>query len=265
VSKLFTIFGNPVSHSISPLIHNYTIKSLGAKACYTRTRLDDGAKIRDRFFSLDISGANVTVPFKEDAFLLCDKIEGIAKEIKAVNTIVKKDTKLIGYNTDAPGFYESIKEFDGIKSVLILGAGGTAKAISIFLKEKGLNVTILNRSEKRLGFFKDTGFEAYSWSNYEPTSYDLVVNTTSAGLKDENLPLKENILSNILKDTKYAVDAIYNKQTPFLKLARKLNLHTKDGTDMLIYQAVLAFEIFFDRKYKREDIKRYMFEALALL
>ncbi len=227
--------------------------------------MENANNLKDKFFELDITGANITVPFKEDAFEICDEIKGVANKIKAINTIIKKDDKLIGYNTDAPGFYESIKEFKNVKSVLILGAGGTAKAISMFLKEKDFQITILNRSEKRLKFFRDSGFEAYSWSGYDPISYDLVINTTSAGLKDGNLPIEEKILSKIFRSSKYAIDVIYNKQTPFLKLAQKNNLPTKDGSDMLIHQAILAFEIFFDFKYKKEDIKRYMFEAISLL
>ncbi len=262
--KLFTIFGNPVSHSISPLIHNHTIKSLGIDACYTRTLLKDGYLIKNKFHTMKLNGANITVPFKEDAFMICDDIRGIAKDIGAVNTIIKKNDKLVGFNTDAPGFYESIKDFKNIKDILILGAGGTARAISVFLRQKGFNVDILNRSKHRLAFFEKQNFNVFSWDDFKICKYDLVVNTTSAGLSSDILPIKADTLQKLFKKAKYAVDVIYNKKTPFLKDAKEAELTTKDGSDMLLYQAVLAFEIFFDNKYNKKDIKQYMQEAFKL-
>ncbi len=265
MSKLFTIFGNPVSHSISPLIHNYTIKSLGIDSCYTRTHLKDGNKFKDTFLKNRFDGANITVPFKEVAFEQCDEIKGIANNIKAINTIIKQDSKLIGYNTDAPGFLESIKEFGNIKSALILGAGGTAKAIANILKANSIKCTILNRSKPRLKYFIKNGFEAYSWDVFKIDIFDIIINTTSAGLNDNSMPLEEKLLTNLIKKSKYCIDVIYNKQTPFLKIAKELNRPCKDGSDMLLYQAVLAFDIFFDNQYKKDDIEKYMRQAFKLL
>ena len=265
MDKLFTIFGNPVSHSISPLIHNFTIKSLGIDACYTRTLLKNGYNFKNTFLKNKFDGANVTVPFKEDAFRQCDEIQGIANEIKAINTVVKKNGKLIGYNTDAPGFFESIKEFRDINSALILGAGGTAKAIANILKENSVKTTILNRSKPRLEYFVKNCFEAYSWDEFKSDNFDIIINTTSAGLKDDTLPLDEKLLMLLINDAKYCIDVIYNKLTPFLQISKKLNKPYKDGSDMLLYQAVLAFDIFFDAKYKKDDIEknmRYVFSNL---
>lgn len=258
MSKLFTIFGNPVSHSISPLIHNYAIKSLGIDACYTRTILQNPKEFRDTFIRSKFDAANITVPFKEVAYKSCDEVKGIANDIKAVNTIVQKNGKLTGYNTDAPGFYESIKEFKDIENALILGAGGTAKAIANILKAKDIKPTILNRSKKRVEYFLSNGFEAYSWDNFEEKKYDIIINTTSAGLKDESFPLDEILLTTLIKQSNYCVDVIYGKLTPFLKLSIKQNKPYKDGSDMLLYQAVLAFEIFFDYRYKKDEIKKHM-------
>ncbi len=258
MSKLFTIFGNPISHSISPLIHNFTIKSLGIDACYTRTLLKYGDNFKNTFLKSKFDGANITVPFKEDAFRQCDKIEDIANEIKAVNTVIKRDDKLIGYNTDAPGFLESIKEFKDINSALILGAGGTAKAIANILKEKSIKVTILNRSKPRLEYFMQHNFEAYSWSDFKVDNFDIIINTTSAGLNNDALPLEKRLLIHLVNHCKYCVDVIYNIPTPFLQIAKSLNKPHKDGSDMLLYQAVLAFEIFFDNKYSKKKIEKYM-------
>ncbi len=257
--KLFAIFGNPVSHSLSPLMHNNAIKDLNIEACYTRYLLEDGKKLREKFLSLKLSGVNVTVPHKEEAFKACDEVRGVAKEIGALNTIVNENGKLVGYNTDAPGFYESIKDFEA-KKVLILGAGGTAKAIALYLKEKGYEVTVLNRSENRLSFFKEKGIENFSWDDFKPSSYELIINTTSAGLTDNSLPLEEPLLKELFKSAKYAVDVIY-KETPFLSLAKKLSLKVKDGKEMLLYQGVIAFEYFFNHRFSKKEITKSMLKA----
>ncbi|WP_456488177.1 shikimate dehydrogenase [Caminibacter pacificus] len=254
---MFLIFGDPVSHSKSPLMHNYFFKKEKIDECYGRYHLKEGSKIIEKFKELKIKGANVTVPHKEWAFKLCDEVRGIAKEIGAVNTLVKEGDKIIGYNTDAPGFLEAIKEFD-YKSVLIIGAGGTAKALSLVLPQ----ADILNRSVNRLEYFKQKNKKTFTWDNIDNFKYDLIINTTSAGLNDDNLPAPEEILNKLFSNAKYAVDVIYGKETPFLALAKKYNLKTKTGLDMLVYQGVLAMEYFLGKELKREEAAKIYFEIL---
>jgi len=254
---MFLIFGNPVDHSKSPLMHNYFFKKKNINECYTRYCLENGEDIIKKFKELKIKGANVTVPHKEWAFKLCDEVRGIAKEIGAVNTLVLEDNKVIGYNTDAPGFLEAIKEFE-YKNVLIIGAGGTAKALSLVLPE----ASILNRSEKRLEYFKEKNKSCFTWDEISTFNFDLVINTTSAGLNDENLPTPKELLEEIFKNAEYAVDVIYGKQTPFLKLAEKYNLKTKTGLDMLVYQGILAMELFLNKKLDRKKTAEIYFEIL---
>ena len=256
--KLFSIFGNPVAHSRSPLMHNYVFQKLGYKACYTRTHLIDSTKLKETFFNLKLDGANVTVPHKEAAFKACDEVRGFAKKIGVVNTLINENGKLIGYNTDADGFLYSISEFKNIKNILIIGAGGTAKALAMKFLEENIKVSILNRSENRLKYFNEVGCHTNSWNNFQISSYDLVVNTTSAGLKDEELPAPKAILEDILNNTKYAADAIYGKLTPFLKLAKEKNITYKDGADMLLGQGVLANELFTNYTLNKEEIKTQM-------
>ncbi len=262
--RLYAIFGNPVAHSISPTIHNYAFSKLGFAGCYTKILVEDGSRLKERFFSLALKGVNITVPHKEWAYKLADEVFGIAKEVEAVNTWYEKNGKIYAYNTDAPGFYESIKEY-AFDSILILGAGGTAKAIALYLKEQGYNPHILNRSARRLHFFKERGFECHTWEDFSPHSYDLIINTTSAGLTDNSLPAPKNLLEPLMQEAKYAVDVIYNKMTPFLALAKEKGLVYKDGSDMLLYQGVLAFEIFTDFRYSKKEIIPLMQKALRLL
>ena len=188
MAQLFSIFGDPVAHSRSPLMHNCVFKNLNYNACYTRTHLLDGSKLRELFFSLGLSGANVTVPHKEAAFKACDEVRGFAKKVGVVNTLINENGRLIGYNTDADGFIYAISEFPTIKKVLVLGAGGTAKALVSRFLEDDLEVSILNRSDTRLQSFKALTCRCFTWDDFQLQNYDLVVNTTSAGLKDSNLP-----------------------------------------------------------------------------
>ena len=262
--KLFAIFGNPVSHSRSPLMHNSVFKNLHYKACYTRVHLKDGTKLKETFFSLGLNGANVTIPHKEEAYKACDEVRGFAKSVGVVNTLINENGKLIGYNTDADGFMYAIEEFGKIKNILIIGAGGTAKALASRFIQDDITVSILNRSESRLSYFNELNCNSSTWKNYKTTNYDLVVNTTSAGLKDEELPAPKDIIEDILNHTLFVADAIYGKLTPFLHLAQKKNIIFKDGANMLLGQGVLANELFVNSELKLDDIKIQMQKSFEL-
>lgn len=259
--SLFAIFGDPVAHSRSPLMHNHVFRSLGFKGCYTRIQLKDGSRLRETFFDLGLSGANVTVPHKEAAFKACDEIRGFANKVGVVNTIIREEDRLIGYNTDADGFMYAIEPFGTIRSVLILGAGGTSKALSARFKDEGIDVTLLNRSAGRLETFKALGFKTATWETVEIKAYDLIVNTTSAGLEDDNLPAPKEILEPLLRQASAAADAIYGKVTPFLQLCGELGITSKDGADMLLGQGVLANNYFTDGRYTLKEIEHYMKES----
>jgi len=262
--KLFAIFGDPVAHSRSPLMHNSVFKNLNYKACYTRVHLKDGSQLKKTFFNLGLSGANITVPHKEEAYKACDEIRGFASKVGVVNTIVNENGKLIGYNTDADGFMFAIKEFGDVKNILILGAGGTAKALSARFLQDNIKVSVINRSEGRLSYFKEIGCECFTWDSYKSQKYDLVVNTTSAGLKDEELPAPKEIIDSVLENTNFVADAIYGKLTPFLKLTKSKNITFKDGADMLLGQGVLANELFVNKELNKEDIKLHMQRSFSL-
>lgn len=264
MKELFSIFGDPVSHSRSPLMHNSVFKNLHYPACYTRTHLLDGNRLKETFFSLGLSGANVTVPHKEAAFHACDEVRGFAKHVGVVNTLVNENGRLIGYNTDADGFMYAIEEFGSTQNILVLGAGGTAKALVSKFMQENLNVSIINRSEARLEYFKTLGAACYTWDAYVSQTYDLVVNTTSAGLKDEQLPAPQEMIEDMLAHTSFVADAIYGKLTPFLQLAKNKGITYKDGADMLLGQGVLANELFVHKKLTKDAIKMQMQKSFSL-
>ncbi|PAF54369.1 shikimate dehydrogenase [Helicobacter sp. 13S00482-2] len=263
--KQFCVFGNPIFHSKSPLIHNSVFykfaKEIGFSGFYGRYLLQDGSNLRRIFFDLGLCGANITIPFKENAFNQSDEVRGIASVVKSVNTLVLEGEKLIGYNTDADGFYHTIS-INNFKSALLIGAGGSAKALAYILREKGIEVFIINRSKERLEPFLSDGFKCSLIQDFLPMSFDVVINATPSGLKDESLPLSEDNLRKTLESSKMAYDLIYGIQTPFLKLAKSLGIFIKDGKDMLIEQGVLASYLFCDHKISTHEIRKQMKSVL---
>ena len=257
----FVIFGNPVAHSKSPQMQNAGFEALNYDGNYEKHHLDDGSTIKQTFLENSYEGANITVPHKEHAYANADEVRGLAQKIQAVNTYINENGKVIAYNTDAPGFLKAIESFGLVKNVLLLGAGGTAKAIALALQEKSIKVTVLNRSAGKLEFFKNEGITSFSWEDFKAEDYDLVVNSTSAGLKDEYLPCDKEILEPILKNASFAFDCVYGKITPFLALAKENNCEIKDGEDMLLFQGVLAFE-YFTKQNVDENIVEAMRKGL---
>lgn len=257
--RLFALFGDPVSHSLSPRLHNSAIINLGLRAAYVRHLLKNGDNILQEFNKLGLSGANVTIPHKEAAAARADVASEFVSLVGAANTLVKRGEKIYAYNTDAPGFLKSIMGFGEIKKVLVLGAGGTALALAHALRLHGASVSVLNRGKDRLKRFSND-FQTFSHENFTPYGFDLVLNTTSAGLKDELLPAPADILAPTLKASKFAFDVIYGKKTPFLALASTLGLAHKDGLEMLLHQAVLAFNIFYENIFNESKI----FSAMSL-
>lgn len=261
IRGLFAIFGDPVHHSRSPLMHNHVFKTLGYPGCYTRIRLEDGGTLKATFIKLGLAGANVTVPHKEAAYNACDEIRGFARDVGVVNTIINENGRLIGYNTDADGFLFAIRAFERVKDVLILGAGGTARALARRLGDAGMQVHILNRSEARMAPFAADGLKTMTWERFEPQAYDLIVNTTSAGLEDEHLPAPQELLQPLLETCRYAADAIYGRQTPFLKLCASSNLPAIDGAEMLLGQGVLANRLFTQERFDADTTENIMRES----
>jgi len=258
--KKFAIFGNPVQHSKSPSMHNYFFKTQNINATYEKVLLENAKDIKTSFELNNFTGANVTVPFKEDAFKLCDEVFGIAKKANSVNTIIKQDGKLLGYNTDGDGFWHSIREGFGenIQNALILGAGGTAKSIAYALKDNNIQTTITNRGNLKLQWFKDKDFECYTHDAFKVSNYDLIINTTSAGLDDNNLPLNQEILKQLFEQSRFVYDVIYNKQTSFISLAKETNIKTQNGKNMLIYQGAYASLKFMQNKFTFEQTAKLL-------
>ncbi|EAK5748554.1 shikimate dehydrogenase [Campylobacter lari] len=258
--KTFAVIGDPIMHSKSPRMHNNALQALKEDAVYTRYHLKDKAKLKEIIQKLD--GANITIPFKEAAYVIADFKDESVIHIGSANTLLNKDNKIYAYNTDYLGFLKAIEDFSFIKNALILGAGGTAKALAYALKSINIEVAVANRSSAR--FENLANYPCFLYNQLDLSKkFDLIINTTSAGLNDEKLPCQEEILKGIFQHAKYAFDVIYGKNTPFLKLARENGLTIKDGTQMLLWQGVFALELFLECQ-KTEEIFKAMEKALKL-
>ena len=259
--KKYLVIGNPIEHSLSPIVHNYWMKKYHLIDCvYERKKIDEKElsnivkKIRDN----EIVGMNITVPFKKLIIPFLDELNSFAKETQSVNTVQKVNNKIVGYNTDSIGFGKTINELypqnssktntnnlilNG-KNIFILGAGGVSSSIISALERKGGNIIISNRTKKKTDELKKLfpKIEILDWGK-KPKTYDIVINTTSVGLKkDEKINIEFNDCN---KDkNKLFYDLIYNpRETSFLKEARLRGNKTMNGQTMFLYQAAYAFNI----------------------
>ena len=259
----YLVIGNPIAHSLSPLLHNYWFKKYRfLDSIYEKKKVEkkDLKKIVEQIKNDEVKGVNVTVPFKREIFNFIDTAPHEVQFTKSVNTLVKENDKVVGYNTDQQGFEISLEENDWDckdKKILIIGAGGvTPSILSTFIKVDGAEkIYLSNRTrskaeelkkfwDKALGIYqmkKDT-IEVIDWEKKSELC-DLIINTTSVGLtKDEKLNFDFSDYNN-KKDVLF-YDLIYNpKETNFLKDARIRGNRTMNGKMMFLWQAHLAFKM----------------------
>ncbi|NOX90338.1 MAG: shikimate dehydrogenase [Calditrichaeota bacterium] len=276
--KRYGIIGFPLKHSFSPYIHNRAFGDLGIKAVYEKIETEP-EKFEEKMAELksgNLSGLNVTIPYKERILRFIDQIDPYAKAIGAVNTIKCHYDRWTGYNTDWAGFLKPIEtDLDSIEKCLITGAGGAARAVAFaLLKVKRVeflwiaNRTV-QRAEKLVRTLKQHGTIEFRTSDLNEAaecgiSFDLIVNTTSVGMSGQ----KEELIIDpqpISKPGTIIYDLIYNPlETPLLQAAAKLNLKTVNGLPMLIFQAEEAFKIWTGRRFNQNTIN-HLFDKLPEL
>ncbi len=247
MKKKFLVVGNPIDHSLSPKLHNHWIKKYKIDAVYEKKLLNNN-EIEGLIFSIraeKIHGINITVPFKKIVIPFLDELSGEAEISQSVNTIYKKDNKIIGDNTDIEGFklsLEKIEQETKNKKALILGAGGVVPSIIIALKKMQIGkIYLSNRTELKAIELKKNFPEIKIIKWGETLDFDIIINATSVGLKEED---EININYQQISKDKFFYDIIYNPpETNFLKNAKKYGGITKNGKMMFIYQAQKAFFI----------------------
>ena len=244
--KKYLVIGDPIDHSLSPMLHNYWIKINNINAIYEKKKIsEDEIKIViTEIKEKKIDGINVTVPYKKKVIPFLDKLSLEAENTQSVNTIYLENNKIVGHNTDIEGFENSIKniKYNIIgKHVLILGSGGVVPSIIFALnKMKVAKIILSNRTISKAEKLKDKykDLEIVKWG--EVPEFDVIINATSLGLnKDDEIGID---LSKIGKN-KLFYDVIYNpKQTNFLKLGKKLGNQSENGKMMFIFQAQKSFQ-----------------------
>lgn len=268
MSYLFGLIGYPIKHSLSPWIHKQFMEKAKIVGEYNIFEIDLEADFKAEINELrkkNINGFNVTVPYKETIINELDELDEQAKKIGAVNTVLNLDGKLIGYNTDGLGYVKSLEEaYPAIKggklNILLLGAGGASRGIYNGLKSSGyLNIDIANRTLEKAEEIKQTNLSGktniLTLNNAEQVldQYDLVVQTTSVGMK----PDVDTQIINLdkLKSTSIISDIVYQPiMTQFLKEGGKRGAQIHKGHTMLLYQAELAFNIWTKKQVEIDNL-----------
>ncbi|WP_332701878.1 shikimate dehydrogenase [Devosia sp.] len=253
--KAFVI-GHPIAHSRSPLIHGQWLAEHGIDGSYEAIDVAPDALpgFFERLRSGEFAGGNVTIPHKEAVFALCDSVDPLATTIGAVNTLVVRDGRIHGTNTDYLGFLGNLDAeapgwSDGPNDAMIIGAGGASRAILVALRRRdGGKVHVLNRTlEKAQALVEeiDGPFEAHGFDGFPELAAHtgLVVNTSSIGMHGTRFDWLD---FGLLPKTTLVTDIVYAPLvTPLLADAAAHGLRTVDGLGMLLHQAVPGFEAWF--------------------
>jgi shikimate dehydrogenase len=280
-TKVAGIFGDPIGHTLSPAMHNAAFKAIGLNAVYVpfHIKADSKGALKtavEAIRAMNMLGVNVTIPHKERVFKFLDEVDEHAIDIGAVNTIVNRDGRLFGYNTDGAGYLLSLRKDTGFKPtgkrVVIIGAGGAARSILYsILGLKPVSVVLANRTVKRADSLANEFARKFSVT-VETTdleraamekalsSADLVVNTTSIGMMGKGelgLPLKA------LPSKAVVSDIVYRPlKTGLIKDAEKRGLKIHTGLGMLVRQGAIGFELWTSKKAPVSIMEKAALKAL---
>ena len=267
LKKYFAVIGNPIHHSLSPQIHATFAKDAGLHIDYEAvlSPLDQFKHTVQTLITKKLSGANVTLPFKKEAYQLASSHSNYARIAEAVNTLEFKQGQIIGHNTDGIGLVRDLEQnlhanLEGMK-ILLVGAGGAAEGVIYsMLEKKPFELTFTNRTIEKSNAIKNKMNEyAQSFNAHLnvieiaklPYEYfDVIINATSASLSDDDL----NIDNKVFHEGSLAYDMMYGKETPFIKQAQSQNASISNGLGMLVEQAAEAFYIWHQIKPQTKSV-----------
>lgn len=257
--KYSALIGNPVEHSVSPVLFQYLAGKKNCEYAHIKIKIDKKEELSkkiDSLFSLGFCGINITCPYKKDIFAIVDEFKNGSEKIHSINVITKENNKICGYNTDGVAAIKAIEEVKKITpktKVTVFGAGGAAYAIFYELLKKTKNIIVVNESLSVANeMVNDINATCKTYDLLDKDDYkdylinsDLVINATSVGmypLVNKSI-IDEKLIKEVNKDALF-FDAIFNPwETKFIKMAKKSNHKIVSGGYMLIYQAVLALSI----------------------
>jgi shikimate dehydrogenase len=272
-TRVCALFGDPVEHAMSPVMHNAAFQKLGLDDVYVPFRVskEDLGKAVAGVRAMNLRGFNVTIPHKMAVIPFLDKLDVMARKLGAVNTVVNDSGILTGYNTDATGFLQSLleKEIEPKgKRITVLGAGGSARAIVLILAERGAQLTIMNRHlERARELAKDISQNVKALTlNDENLSAvmvntEILINCTSVGMqKESETPAPARLLHRNL----VVVDIVYNPiETRLLREARSAGARTIGGVEMLVWQGAQGFEKWTGQKPPVDLMRKEAIKALT--
>lgn len=267
--KIFGIFGDPIEHSLSPAMQNAALQALGLDACYHAFRVPQD-KLSDALLgaaAMSFSGLNLTIPLKEKALEIgILQPDDLAGAIGAVNTVsFGPQGRISGHNTDGEGALQALKDA-GIRikgsNVLLIGAGGAARALAYTLEREGAEISIANRSLPRAHELAASvgamGFCLCDLDRLVPQS-DIIINATSVGMREGDARLFDG---QLIKEHHAVFDIVYNRETELLRDARAAGAVAVDGAMMLVYQGAKALEIWTGLKAPVQVMEKAVRSAL---
>jgi shikimate dehydrogenase len=263
-TKIYGILGRPVTHSLSPAMHNAAFRELEINAVYVAFPVTDLPQAVAGLRGLDIKGVSVTIPFKEEIIPLIDELDPQTAQIGAVNTVVNRAGRLCGYNTDGLGAMQALKAKTSLKGehVLILGAGGASRAITFGILAEGGQVTLTDVDGPRAAALaRDLHVEAISLDALAQCPAAILVNATPVGMepKVEGIPIDPDLLGRY----QVVMDIVYKPlETRLLREAKARGAAIIDGLQMLIHQATAQFELWTGKNAPLEVMSRAAYEAL---
>ena len=263
-TKLFGVAGNPVRSSLSPLMLNTAFRRETVNAAYLPLQAGTLPDLLQLVHGLRLQGFSVTMPFKQDILPHLEKTDPLTAKIGACNTVLRApDGKLYGFNTDVAGIVGPLQKRMPLRNakVLVLGAGGAARAAVFGLKDKGAEVFILNRTpETAQKLAKQAAAKTIKREALPKTTFDIVVNATPAGMAHQPAT---PILEAKELNAKLVFDLVYNPlDTPLLKLARQQNIPIVTGVEMFVQQGARQFEIWTGKPAPEEEMLRVVLHAL---
>ncbi len=265
-TRVYGVAGNPIQHSLSPIMMNTAFRRETVNAVFLALQT---AKISDLLLlihKVPVHGVAITMPWKQEIMKHLDRTDPLSEKIGACNTVVRsQDGKLIGYNTDVQGVVRPLEQRLPLRKakVLVLGAGGAARAAVFGMRERGAEVFILNRTPQTAQkLARESGAKTIRRDQVAKTTFDVIVHATPAGMAGNK---QQTILEEKELNAKLVFDLVYNPiETPLIQMARKKGLHVIPGAEMFVHQGAEQFQLWTGKPAPREEMWRVVTHALKL-
>ena len=263
-TQIYAVAGSPIGGSLSPLMHNTAFRSAGIDAVYLPLETADAAELREVMEALDLRGLSVTMPLKETVLPLLLRRDETVEQMGACNTLLRHaDGNLAGFNTDVEGIVGPLQREEPLrgKRVLILGAGGAARAAVFGLRDRGAEVFLLNRTAARAeALATEAGVQLQTRAGLAQQTFDIIINSTPYGMRGRQM---EPPITSTEMNCSLFFDLVYNPvETPLMRMAARRNIATLPGVAMFVAQGVRQFSLWTGQEAPAGDMLRIVMDAL---